>query len=527
MPYTGKDDDKLPSKVKELPDKLREAWAKAWSASFKSCQDKKGEGIEGDCESYAFGTANNVVKRMQEKSEMGYHEALAVELASAEKSLDDVQRMIYDAFNTVYGEGYERHPMPCWIEEVFEDYVVARMGEKHYKVSYTIADEKVTFASRDKWEPVIEDSKWVPAPKEMNMGAGVTLLAVELSDEALVEGKAFDGLTSGEFADMRGTLVKVKNENLETCLQNTLDAIAATKSESGEIVGLPIDAHGHEKGDGAGWIVGASLEDGKLRLIPKWTEIGKELIGKGIRRFFSATVDHINWVILGGTLTNWPAVRDKKGRVLLRPLELQQHQNLEVDMTKEEIEALVKGAVADALKDRPPAPAPTPGNGNIDLVSLLGLEGLSEEAKKTRKEELRQQVLAWQQQAELELRAEMRKAQHEGQMTELAQELTGGNDSAPRGYRVAAEELKLHLLKLDPDEAKFWGELLRKSQSDGFIEYGEVGHGRDPKGLKPLPEEYARKLDSGVLAIADLSAPESGLGDLAQYDLSKWRKQEA
>jgi hypothetical protein len=163
-------------------------------------------------------------------------------------------------------------------------------------------------------------------------------------------------------------------------------------------------------------------------------------------------------------------------------------------------------------------------------VSLLGLEGLSEEAKKTRKEELRQQVLAWQQQAELELRAEMRKAQHEGQMTELAQELTGGNDSAPRGYRVAAEELRVHLLKLDPDEAKFWGELLRKSQSDGFIEYGEVGHGKDPKdGIVQLEATQARLLkdwmDQGGKLEEFFSMNEDVFGPMSQYNLAQYRKE--
>jgi hypothetical protein len=323
---------------------------------------------------------------------------------------------------------------------------------------------------------------------------------------------------------MHGAAVKIKDDDLETCLQNTLAAIEATKSESGEIVGLPIDAKGHEKGDGAGWIVGANLEDGKLRLTPKWTEIGRELIEKGIRRFFSATMDIKNKVILGGTLTNWPAVRDKKGRVLLRPVELQiQIQEVDVTktitMTQDELDQLIAKKVA-AVIAAPPAPEP-PGP---KLDSFFELEGLSEEAKKQRKEEMRKYIEASRKQAELEFKQEMIRMQHQDRMTELAHELTGGNDAAPRGLRVAAEELQTHLLKLDPDEAAFWGELLKKTQKDGFIEFGEVGHGRDPKGLKPLPEEFAKKLDAGVLTLVELAEPQSGLGDLEQYDLSKWKK---
>lgn len=148
-------------------------------------------------------------------------------------------------------------------------------------------------------------------------------LFVELSTDALTPGRQFDGLAVGEFTDMHGRDVGFKTDEFSDYLANTLDAIAATKTESGEVVGLPIDAHDHDKGDGAGWIVGAELAaPGLIRLIPKWTELGRDLIGKGIRRFFSATVDLRNKVILGGTLTNWPATRNKKGQIMLRPIEL-------------------------------------------------------------------------------------------------------------------------------------------------------------------------------------------------------------
>ena len=87
-------------------------------------------------------------------------------------------------------------------------------------------------------------------------------------------------------------------------------------------MGFPIDASDHNKGDAAGWIIGVELVGDVIRFVPKWTEIGLELIGKGIRRMFSATINLKDKVILGGTLTNWPATRDSKGKMLLRPIEL-------------------------------------------------------------------------------------------------------------------------------------------------------------------------------------------------------------
>lgn len=146
----------------------------------------------------------------------------------------------------------------------------------------------------------------------------------------LTSGKDFDAMVAGSFVDMLGRKVVFKADDLATYVKNTQIAIDATKTESGELVGLPIDAKGHDKGDGAGWIVGISLIDGKVRVTPKWTEVGHELIAKGIRRFFSPTVDVLNKVILGGSLTNWPATRSKKGVVLLRPVELEGDSDVQV-----------------------------------------------------------------------------------------------------------------------------------------------------------------------------------------------------
>jgi len=157
--------------------------------------------------------------------------------------------------------------------------------------------------------------------RESNM---TQFLFTELNAAALTAGRAFDALAPGKFMDMRGQPVEISAEDLPAFLANTQRAIAATKSESGEVVGLPIDARNHEKGDAGGWIVGVELAGKILRFIPRWTDIGIELISKGAQRFFSATLDLEKKVILGGTLTNWPATRDAQGNVLLRPIELSQ-----------------------------------------------------------------------------------------------------------------------------------------------------------------------------------------------------------
>jgi len=157
---------------------------------------------------------------------------------------------------------------------------------------------------------------------------------------ALMDARPFDGMKAGKFTDMRGTRVEFKQDELADFLTNTLAAIDATRGESGELVGLPIDAKNHEHGDAAGWIVGAELAGDVIRLLPRWTELGLELVGKGKQRFFSPSVDLANKAIIGGSLTNWPATRSM-GKNLLRPIEL-----AEGEYTLDETESKVLGVLA-------------------------------------------------------------------------------------------------------------------------------------------------------------------------------------
>ena len=151
------------------------------------------------------------------------------------------------------------------------------------------------------------------------------LLFVKLGDDVLTEGKAIDGLVPGTFITMYGRKIEVTEEDIPEFYDNTLAAIEATTAESGELVGLPIDAQNHEEDDAAGWIMGVELEGDLIRLVVKWTAIGVEAISTKKRRFFSANLDLVNKIIQGGSLTNWPATRDiSTGITLLRPVELAQ-----------------------------------------------------------------------------------------------------------------------------------------------------------------------------------------------------------
>lgn len=687
MPYSIDRPDELPENVQELPDNLKRQWIRVWNSVYQACTDEGGD----DCEGKAYTQANGVIKKRKEN--MSDH-------------------FIYIDLQT------------------------------------------------------------------------------------LQPGKPFDGVAPGEFVDMWGRDVKINAKDFPEYVKNTKSAIEHTKTDEGELVGLPIDARGHADDEAAGWIVDVfedetELPDGKamkvIRFVAKWTEVGRDLIEKNVRRMFSPTINTKDKVILGGSLTNWPASRDKTGKVLLRPvaLSLPAYTNLAdqsydeksqiirdawykdklgekqpsmvesspgwiaevfddyviidkggtqyfkvpyykdeegeiafagedewkpvkkawVDMVREAISKAIDsikdllssdlasfdesdwdaGAVKSGLdvsdlrrvclldlngypgqegdptkglcklpirtspgaainknalraagggargiaavtkpdgvpqdwydgrlkaaankiislwksafdnpapeavyriagKERPaeaqlpPAPentseplegentmtteltneqlqkmieeetnkrvqaiiasnfpnlgAPGQGEGDagdgdkVDVIAMLGLSHLDEEAQKRIEETLQAQYEHLQKQAEAAYITKLAFLNRKREMTELANRLVSGTEDAPRGLPVKAEELATAMLDLPVDQVTFWKGLLNNVVQGGLVEYAELGHGKDVDEVRELPEYYAEKLRAGELKLADLRDPiiAPDLGDLKQYDLSEFKE---
>ena len=136
--------------------------------------------------------------------------------------------------------------------------------------------------------------------------------------------KPFDAIAVGTYrpgnwyADITFT-----QDELTVYLENTLAAIEAAVDDKGNMVGLPIDQFDHNHGSGAaGWIVGAFIEEDRIRVIPRWTDVGRASIAEGKYRWFSGDIDVVSKVIHGGTLTNWPAMKDADGKNRLRAIAL-------------------------------------------------------------------------------------------------------------------------------------------------------------------------------------------------------------
>lgn len=340
--------------------------------------------------------------------------------------------------------------------------------------------------------------------------------------------KQIDGLAAGTFISMWGDEVTFAEEELPDYIKNTIRVINSTKTASGEIVGLPIDQDGHDHAGGAGWIVGLELDEARkvIKFDVKWTEIGLELISKNIRRFFSPSVDVFNKVILGGSLTNYPASRDIKGRIMLQPIELSQTlQGVSMEKTLLETIAGLPAAIAEAMKPKPvdppaepPATEPAPVNlsnvPNASLASLGGDPGRIEELDNSVKAIVAQRVAA-------ELRV-----QH---TTKFVADLIGGTKEKPYGFAVKSKDLIAWMLSLSDAQAKFAERLLSEMRNKAidFAERGwESGEGftqnpQLPEIIKPILREFLG-VKGNTVAMFFKANPE--LGKMEDFNLTEFNQ---
>lgn len=314
--------------------------------------------------------------------------------------------------------------------------------------------------------------------------------------------KPIDGLSAGTFVSMWGDEVEFKASELEEYAKNTKVVIESTKTENGDIVGLPIDLDMHDHRGGAGWIkdVIVDMERKILRFMVEWTKEGEKVIRDNIRRFFSPSTDVQKKLVLGGSLTNWPATRDKEsGRILLRPIELSQNMK-EIDMSKtlDEIsqeQSILAQSVSDLTrlvtekfaelsngKPKPDGDGDGEQDGiNPELVELLG-KGADMEELGAKAQEIAQNAI----------KAEKRKHR----LVEFAARIAGGTKAKPFGLKVRPADLVALLVSLPEKQGNAVMKILEQSL-DAAIDFAQ--HGIDGDGFMNKPElpdhirRYARE----------------------------------
>jgi len=378
--------------------------------------------------------------------------------------------------------------------------------------------------------------------------------------DGLTPGKPFPGFAVGTFADRIGREVSFAAKDLPVFLVNTLARIQEYKTKN--MPGLPIDARNHDRADAAGWIVGA--EQGEvtdsngesvavLSIVAEWTKLGVGLIKDKIQANFSPNVDLVNKVIVGGSLTNWPATVDEKGIPLFTAIELadgikhfemiaaenepvqaieeepnESDEVLTMNITKDDLAELVAGQVKGALESavktaviEKPAEPDTPA---FDVLHFLEMQDAGDEVVKEFKQAMLDQYDIMRERASTEASQMIASIRREATISEFTQQVTAGTSDIPRGLPVKPDDLKTWLLTLNPAQLGFATQILGDIQASGVIEFRELGHGRQLQGAKEVPD-YAQDslkaaLAAGNSAKAFFDAAE--LGAASDYNLTDY-----
>jgi hypothetical protein len=327
---------------------------------------------------------------------------------------------------------------------------------------------------------------------------------------------SFDGMSAGVFTDMRGRKVEFKPAELAEYIANTKDILESTKTDSGEIVGLPIDLDGHDHKGGAGWITELTLDTNRniIRFGANWTQAGTDLIKGNVRRFFSPTVDTTEKVILGGSMTNYPASRDRKGRMMLRPIELSEElQEIEMasEFTMDSLRELGKEFVALFKADNKANPQPKQEQQN------MGTELSVAELMKSPEAIAELERLAVERAAEL-LKAEQLKSK----VAEFSAKITGGVIA----LSMKAEDITADLLSFNDAEKVM--DFVGKIMEAKLVDFQEHGKSASHKSKQPFPAEFKsfmnKWIEAGKTPESFFSVnPEIGLA--SDYDLTEFVKE--
>ena len=386
------------------------------------------------------------------------------------------------------------------------------------------------------------------------------VLFIEL--ESSTEGRAFDAFAPGNWIDMLGRPVEFKEGELKEYASNTQAAIESTRGESGEVAGLPIDAINHDKGNAAGWIVGIELVGNIIRVIPRWTDLGRDLITRGLQKFFSATVDIESRTIVGGSLTNWPAMK-KNGRNQLRPIELSMNlcEIVESDDSHIGDENMSKQNDNTPEIVQPELIKTEPAVDQVAMREQIKAELLAEFQEKQTDDTAAKRIedavkleafadvadlsqargqLVEQMQAALkaefervqadsgkmlnQMMAQMKRDQH---IAEFSQRVVSGTDSRPYGLPVGQEEVETFLLSLTDQQREAAESILTRTHEQGLVQFSAIGHGKRLQGVATFPPEYSQTYASWL---ADGGSPREfftinpELGEMAQYNLDEFEE---
>lgn len=321
------------------------------------------------------------------------------------------------------------------------------------------------------------------------------------------QGRPIEVLRTGDFVDGNGRDLTITADDLDAFVQNFKTGAAGQE--------IPIDID-HEMAQAAGWLLSMERVNDILTALPEWNELGKELVGKKIYRYISATIDMTNRIILTISLVNLPAVKGLKPVELSDPLTAVHPQNGDAPDERIRIYTLFQEThMSNTVVATDVAQDTTASN-----VAAANATNAEQSQQNTQAADATTQVVALSQPVVEAMRAQMQaemtkftaalnkelaelgqqrtallaetvaQLREEQQVTELSMNLTSsGKNSLP----VTPGELQAILLSIPKPHRESVVNLLKSIKANGLVDFGETG---TSEGKKPT----GKTLDANMLS---------------------------
>lgn len=359
------------------------------------------------------------------------------------------------------------------------------------------------------------------------------------------ESPHFDGMAAGTFVDMYGRKTTFEPAELGAYVTNTKRALESTKDGAGQIVGFPIDALNHDNKQAAGWITDVNMAFGRdiIEFSARWNDMGKDLIGRDVMRYFSPSIDIANKVILGGSLTNWPATRTSDHQLLLKPVELSAQMSTYDDSANPLV--MLGNVMSQMITE---LKSVLSGRQSPEIETAQEGESMTEETTTTTEAQPAEVVTLAaatipavvdlsspdvmkliNERAETRAAALLAEREQKAHIAQLATRLTGGTTEKPIGLTVGHDRIVSFLSALPAELLPEAEAILTDAAEHAPIHFEEVGHSRVLQGTTQLPENIKPALSAwlgrGLSLEGFFETNAVELGTMTDYNLTEFIKE--
>lgn len=311
---------------------------------------------------------------------------------------------------------------------------------------------------------------------------------------AVVPGQSIHMLRTGTFTDSRGREFTIDTDMIRA----VADRFRAAQPRRT----LPITER-HDFGRAVGRMtqVWCSADGENLYCTPAWNTDGQRLLAEGVYDAFSCEIDTLVPELIGGSLTNYPAVSG------LQPVTLEAPVGIDVPDTQED------DTMPDEATVTTPAEAP-PADMSAVVAAAFQTANIGEAMKGQFKDliaaQMQAEIAAVKEQARLEAQREIAEFQARQSIASFAQHVTTPTLARPHALPLDAARVEKFLISLSAAQRPEAQAILSAVLDSGLVSFDELGAQGDDKNQPSAIERYeaalTAKLAQGLSRSAALSA---------------------